>query len=390
MPGTWTDLGVAARLGLRELGRRLRGEREPEPDAERFEREMTRALAALPAGVVAEHRFIRLPASEPPWRDSGLALAAGDEVSVFAVGRVYASRALDVWVAPKTQLWTRVGEAGPIRSSTRDTVSLRAHSAGRLYLGNYFPNDWKDPSGARVQDDAVYRGVSGGMRILAVHWTGGAAEGLAALAATGDPLGLVVRERERLSLGDSSPPGWHPLWNLGETEIFSPCADPDGAPALSCAVQGEAGILQHDAHFPLRQDTELSWRWRVDTLPGLLREDSVPSHDYLSIAVEFENGLDLTYYWSRALPVGTGFWCPLPNWRHREYHVVIRTGSSGLGEWHAERRNLHADALRYLGAPPGDVVAVWLIAVSVFKRQYGSCAYSGVRLHGGGAERVLI
>ena len=40
-------------------------------------------------------------------------------------------------------------------------------------------------------------------------------------------------------------------------------------------------------------------------LPGLLREDSVPSHDYLSIAVEFENGLDLTYYWSTALPVGT-------------------------------------------------------------------------------------
>lgn len=390
MPGAWTDLGVAARLGLRELKRRLRGELEPEPDADRFEAEMTRALAALPPGIVAEHRWTRLPATEPPWRDSGIALEPGEEASVFAVGRVYASRALDVWVPPRLQLWTRIGEQGPIRSSSRDTVSFRADHAGRLYLGNYFPNDWKDRSGARVQDDAVYRSVSGEMRILAVRWAGCAAEGLAALARAGDPLGLVSSERERMSLGDVTPPGWRHLWHLGETEIFKPCPGPGGAQALGCDVRTDAGILQRDVRFPLREDTELAWRWRVDALPGVLREDSVPSHDYLSLAVEFENGLDLTYYWSCALPVGTGFWCPLPNWKHREYHVVIRSGRAGLGEWHAERRNLHADALRHLGAPPGDVVAVWLIAASIFKRQPGRCAYAEVRLRGGGEEREVI
>ena len=150
------------------------------------------------------------------------------------------------------------------------------------------------------------------------------------------------------------------------------------------------GILQRDVRFPLRPDTEIAWRWRVDALPGLLREDSVPSHDYLSLAVEFENGLDLTYYWSRSLAVGTGYWCPLPNWKHREFHVVLRSGTQGLGAWQADRRNLHADALRYLGAAPGDVVAVWLIAVSVFKRQPGRCAYAEIRLHGGGEERVVL
>ena len=109
--GVATDLGVAARLGWRELGRRLRGETEAPPDLDRFESELTRAVDALPSGTVAERRWVRLPATEPPWRDTGIALAAGEEVSLFAAGRVYASRALDVWVAPRTQIWSRIGDA---------------------------------------------------------------------------------------------------------------------------------------------------------------------------------------------------------------------------------------------------------------------------------------
>lgn len=108
MPGVLTDLSVAARLGLREISRRLRGEVEPAPDRGRFRAEMERAHAAVPSALVAEQHRIDLPASEPPWRDSGMALRAGDEVSVFAVGRVYVSRLLDIWVSPKKQIWARI------------------------------------------------------------------------------------------------------------------------------------------------------------------------------------------------------------------------------------------------------------------------------------------
>ena len=390
MPGALTDLSVAARLGLREAGRALRGRREAEPDLDAFERELERALAALPAGVIAERAWIRLPASEPPWRDTGIALQAGEEVSVFAAGRAYLSRPLDIFVSPKTQLWARIGERGPIRSSSRDTHTLRASEPGTLYLGNSFPNDWKDTTGARLQDDAVYRGAQGETRVCVVRWRVAATAGLAALVHAGDPLGLASSERERIALGGPAPPGWHYLWHLGEAEIFRPAEDPSGAPALCCEVSGDVGILQRDAPFPLRPGTEIAWRWRVDALPGLVREDSVPSHDYLSLAVEFANGLDLTYYWSKELPVGTAFWCPLANWKQREFHVVVRSGSSGLGAWQSERRNLHADALRYLAKHPGDVVRVWLIAVSLFKRQRGSCEYAAIRLCGGGEERAVL
>jgi hypothetical protein len=68
----------------------------------------------------------------------------------------------------------------------------------------------------------------------------------------------------------------------------------------------------------------------------------------------------------------------------------VRSGRDGLGAWHPERRNLHADALRYLGAHPGDVVRVWLIAVSVFGRELGRCAYADIRFDGGGETLAVL
>jgi hypothetical protein len=390
MPSALVDLQVAARLGLREVGRRLRGQREPAPDLAGFRESLERALKEVAGDRIAEHVWIALPGNEPPWRDSGIALRAGEEASYFAAGRATVSSALDVWVPPTLQLWTRIGDAGPVRASSRDSGTVRAERDGKLYFGNYFPNDWKDPSGARLQDDAVYKGIAGEIGILAVRWRGSATDGLAALAAAGDPHGIVASERERLALGDPAPPGWHYLWNVGESEIFRAAQGPSGERAIEAEFVGDTAILQREVAFPLRPDTEVRWRWKVDALPGLVREDSIVSHDYLSLAVEFENGLDLTWYWSVALPVGTAYWCPLPNWKHKEFHIVVRSGREGLGTWHEERRNLHADALRYLGKDPGNVVRVWLIANSVFKRQRGSFSVADIRLRGGGDEQVVL
>jgi hypothetical protein len=390
MPNALTDLTVAARFAARALGRRLRGEIDPDPDVEAFESAMEAALAALPAGVVRAHHWLSLPASEPPWRDTGVDVGPGSEASYFAVGRVYASRFLDIWVAPKNQIWARVGAEGELISSSRDSNTLGTSGAGRLFLGNYFPNDWKDRQGARLQDDAVYATVAGETRILIVEWAGSAREGLATLARAGDPMGLVSGEIEREAGAGRPPEGWRYLWHLGDAEIFSPDTTSEGAPMIRCDVAGDVGILQKDVDFPLEPETEISWGWKVEALPGLLREDTVPSHDYLSIAVEFDDGWDLTYYWSAALPPATGYVCPLPNWKHREYHVVVRSGSQGLGELQVERRNLHRDYAHYMGEPPSRIVRVWLIANSVFQRQRGVCSFSDIRLRCGDRETVVL
>ena len=165
---------------------------------------------------------------------------------------------------------------------------------------------------------------------------------------------------------------------------------PDGHACIRCRTHGDVGILQRDVDLPLKASSEISWRWCVEQLPSTLREDTLPSHDYLSLAVEFDDGRDITYYWSSHLPVGTGYDCPLPNWSGKEFHVVARSGREGLGTWHEERRNLYADYRKYMGEPPARIVRVWLIANSIFQRGEGACDYADILLHSGKDElRVL-
>ena len=123
----------------------------------------------------------------------------------------------------------------------------------------------------------------------------------------------------------------------------------------------------------------MRWSWKIDTLPSSVREDTLPTHDYLSIAVEFDNGQDITYYWSAELPPETAYRCPIPTWTERETHVVIRSGSQGLGEWFNEERDVYQDYIKAIGGPlPGNIVKVWLIAVSLFQHEQGVCQYADI------------
>lgn len=389
MAGIITDLSVAGRLAARAVKRRLHREIEPPPDLDAFTDAMERVLAEAPKSVVRDYRWIELPARQPPWTATGIRLAAGEECSYFAAGRAYANRFLDIYVEPALQLWCRVGERGEIFRGTRSSHSFRAEHDGELYVGNYFPNDWVDAQGARLQDDKVYASMSGGMKILVIRWAGSALVGLLALAGSRDADARVQAEIERIEQGDTTPAGWRYLWHLGPGEIYS--GQPrDADPCIHCRTHADAGILQKDVEMPLDESTAISWRWCVEQLPSTLREDSVPSHDYLSLAVEFDNGRDITYYWSSALPVGTGYDCPLPNWKGKEFHVVIRSGAAGIGEWQSERRNLFEDYRSYMGEPPSRVVRVWLIANSVFQRAEGVCDYAGITLHSRAGDIALL
>ena len=205
------------------------------------------------------------------------------------------------------------------------------------------------------------------------------------------PSAPVRAEAERLRTAVSPPGGWDYLWYLGPGEIYRPARTPDGAPAIRCDTHGDVGIRRRAVDVALQPGVRLDWRWRVDRLPADLREDSLPSHDYLSIAVEFDEGQDLTYYWSAALPVGTVYRCPLPTWRDKETQVVVRSGATDLGRWLDESRDLHEDYHRIIAGPARSVVRVWLIANSLFLRGRGQCEYAGIALRraGGAVVKVL-
>jgi hypothetical protein len=135
----------------------------------------------------------------------------------------------------------------------------------------------------------------------------------------------------------------------------------------------------------------LEWRWRVDRLPSSLPEHVQPTHDYLSIAVEYDNGQDLTYYWSAALPPDTVYKCPLPWWSTRETHWVVRCGMRELGNWLSESRRLKPDYEQAIGgALPAKIVRVWLIANSVFQRGHGEARFCDIALVSGGVRRQIV
>ena len=383
MAGPLTEMFVAARLLGRALRRRSQGKLDPPPDIGGFERNFQSLFEQLPSDVLGAVQWCRFNANQPPWIDSGLQLAPGDEGTYFICGRTTVLGALDIWVDPRIQVWSKIGEDGEVTRATRESHSFTATRSGSLLFGNYFPNHWADRTGRLGDSERVYRSLKGEYLAVLIRWPGKARDGLARMLETGDVEGRVASEIERIDQGDIRPNGWQYYWGVGDAEIFRQAPRADGSACIECKTHRDGAILQYDVDLPLTPDSEISWQWRVDALPSDIREDAVPSHDYLSIAIEFDNGRDITYYWSGELSPGTGYDCPLPGWKGKEYHVVVRSGPDGLGAWHNERRMLHRDYVKYMGEPPGRIVRVWLIANSVFQRNRGACSYASIRLSDG-------
>ncbi len=337
------------------------------------------------ASVVRSSAVVRLPADAGAWLATGLHVLAGQEVTLLSRGVLWLSREHGMGVQGKLALWYRLGD-GPIAKALGATTTFVADKDGPLWLINHLAGQWDDVEG---NFDPSYQAGGGALSVGAVIWAASARAGLEKLALR-DGTGLASDELERLDAARPAPAGWRPLWRVGETSIFCDAPQNGGPARILCRCAEDAGIIKYALDLPLGEATRLAWAWRVDELPSPVAEDQAPTHDYLSIAVEFENGQDLTYIWSSVLAPETSFRCPLPWWDKRETHVVVRSGQEELGRWLEEERSVLADYRRAVGGPdPARIVGVWLIAVSAFQRRRGSCDYARIRLEGGGAD-VLI
>lgn len=153
----------------------------------------------------------------------------------------------------------------------------------------------------------------------------------------------------------------------------------DGQRVISIRSQVSGGIVRCPVDFTVEPGLRLQWDWRVNTLPSSVAENTAATHDYTSIAVEFDDGRDLTWLWSAALKVGEHFRCPLPNWP-TETHYVVESGSGRLGEWISEERDVFVDAMAALQNVPAKVVAVWLIHYTVPQKLSASTDFRRISL----------
>ena len=351
-------------------------------DAARLERQLHERYAPLLrmcrtgglADCIADIRVVVIPGSEPPWTDTSMDLAPDEQLTILGDGRVVLNEALGLWFGPRVYLWRRISEAGPVFRGARETATHRIAKAGRLFLGIY-PGGWTTPQG----DYEGATPLGGALGAVLIRWRSDARVGLDAVARLMPGDALVSAEIARLDAPTPKPAGWEPLWRVGDTDLFSSAAT-GGRAVIRVRPDNEAAILIRRVSARLTPTTRLRWSWCIEQLPSPVAEDQPFTHDYLSIAVEFENGQDLTYYWSATLPEETAYRCPLPWWDRHETHIAVRSGAPGLGVWRSEERHVRADYQRAVGEPPERIVAVWLIAVSLFSHSRGAADFAEVAI----------
>lgn len=354
---------------------------------------------------IANHKFISLPANRIPWTATGIVLKKDDGVSTFASGRVWRSRLLDLWLRPQFALWFKVGINGCVFNSSWHSNTFTATEEGELYVANQFPGQFGEPDGGRLATPlSVYGKAEGRFELLIIAWKARAnvSEILEKVDVDGSAKtpSLVSQALERIKRDahPSVPEDWRLLWFLGTSSIYS-LVQHNSQPCMHCKPYQNVGILQKDLEPPLpfSKNTRVSWDWIISSLPSRLREDLTFSHDYLSIAFEFENGRDLTYTWSWELPKDFGYWCPLPAWADREYHIVIRSGTEELGQWLHEDRDLYSDYVKFVEegderspAIPQQTVRVWFIAGNRWQRFDGEMSVKQIRITQGEESTQIL
>ena len=345
----------------------------------------TTKAAGMPADPVAERSRTIIDNAMGGWVASGVFATAGDEITLFGNGSLIAD---GLNIEPRHVLWYRIGEDGEATNFAANQETFTAPSDGEVFLtlrptGVY----WPDTRGTYPEGFTDAPAVPVDFSVDLVRFSGQATDGLSILAASGDAAAAAALAT--IANRKSLPDGFEHLGFLSRANVWADGAI-DGRPGITAQTDDDFAIVRKALDIPLTASTEFSFDWRYDAVPALGPETDPAFHDYLSIAIEFDNGQDLTWMWSASLPADTHFTCPLPWWDSRETHFVLQSGSTGLGEWFSHNRNVLADyRLSVAGDPPTRIVGVWFIGVSLFGRQPAAASFADVAIVDG-ARRVAV
>ncbi len=299
-----------------------------------------------------------LDGGETDWRDTGFRAEKGVNFRVTVSGHLWLAKPLALGFDADQVIWIRIGGKGPIRKVFGPETVFSAWADGPVEVMAKGLSFWTSDSGSYTP---------------------------AKRKASAGNVGVQVAATEDAADEHDLPPGWVHHWQIGEGRVYRTAETEAGSIADDTAVrvdtQGDVGILCYEMEREFKPGLTLSWSWLIENLPSSVAEDMVFTHDYLSIAVEFDNGLDLTYMWSSELPEEFVFQGPLDGWCDLETHWVVRSGQDGLGQWQDESRDLWADYPRAIpGEMPKRTVKVWLIANSIFGRNRAGAKFRNIKM----------
>jgi hypothetical protein len=381
-----TALGLSLPLATAILDARTTAGAASFLDRAQFIDGLNALIAKAKSPELRETRIVELGSNDLPWKDVGLTLAKGQSVTFLLGGRLWLSHEQDLWAEPGVAFHARTRGTRDIFNPMSNTGTLVAAYDGPIQMARSLV-EFKNEDGEIWTPRDEYLKTDVHIYGLALLWRNNALGGLKSLLAHGDVGGIIGSEIDRLESHRKLPQGWTNYFMLGGGPvIFNDLGDG----MIACDPLKNAGILQRPVSIDLKPGTKLNWRWIVEELPSRVPEDQLTSHDYLSIGAEYDDGQDLTYFWSSGLPVGKAFRCPIPRWSPIESHMAVRSGFGELGKWLGEERDLYADYHDHIGGPAKSVVRIWLLGVSLFQRRKGSCRFADIQISQPGAAPLKI
>lgn len=325
-----------------------------------------------------------LKSEDLPWKKELFDVKKGDQVTFFLDGKWWFSKPHNIWVEPGFVFHAKVADADYYNAGN-NTGTMIAPKNGSIKIARSL-GEFYTPQGNLMYPIDVYKKSQGYVEGVAIHWKGDALDGLYKLSSKGDYEGVVFREINRQVYVPPHPKGWHDIFLFATKGMFFQT----GKREISCITHKNVGILQKDVDIPLSDNLKFSWDWMVEKLPSKLPETSSGTHDYLSIAVKFDDGQDLTFMWSSSLANELVFRCPLDGWNKIETHLVQRSGTKDLGKWLSESRKIKADYTKNIGGKAKKIVQVWFIGVSLFKRGMGKCKYANIEFEDNGKKTIVL
>ncbi|WOJ98210.1 DUF3047 domain-containing protein [Congregibacter brevis] len=345
------------------------------------------ALNASDVEVAAEEviaQYVEMPFShsQEGWRKTGISLRSGQSATIIGDGSV--NLGLPVPASASLFLWARIGEDGDVFNVASDTYTFVAQAAGELYLavrpaGFY----WTDRRGTFPADFGGVPKYPVDAQAEVYLWRGEPETALTSMADTDDARWQLALSR--YTDAPKLPDEFEYLWYLGQSSVFETYEDSTHV-GVRATPSNDAGIIRKALDIPLNDETLFSFDWLYEQLPARGPETEAQYHDYLSIALEFDNGQDLTWFWSSHLEAGEEFTCPLPWWDQRETHIAVQSGEAGLSTWHSHTRSVLQDYQSAVGGElPGRIVGVWVINSGVFGDKPGEAIFANLKVRNGDA-----
>ncbi|MBT5064911.1 MAG: DUF3047 domain-containing protein [Proteobacteria bacterium] len=328
---------------------------------------------------VAKVDYILLAGNEPPWQQTKIVITRGQQYTLLAEGQInWSTEDASLYGGPGFHLWARI-PGGEIENVTRGTGTFVADVSGTIEVGIYY-GLWSNLKGDLKSPTSLYQNLTGELSVTLICWERDPKLGLKKLKALSQFKKSLLLEvaSKQLEQPKATPSGWQYLKEAGVSDIYSHVADSERNRIILNSLNDQ-GIIRKKLEFPVTQSTYLNWDWKLIEHPSCIREDRAKSHDYVSVAAEFDNGRDLTWIWSSQLDEGHYFDCPVRSWKDRETHYVVRKGDQSKN-WLSESRNLFEDVKISMGFEPQIITAIWLIGVSTFQHAQASAEFSRIFL----------